>query len=122
GMPSQGVDSTPGPADVAKNQLQHRGRPDGLSSRRMLGPAYGIYDGPGFFHIAALANRRKHLCGLYELVLRHAGNPRDHLGRVSRILLLEQLEHTTRVLQRKIVSDIRRKSRRWRWRRCGSSR
>ena len=66
---------------------------------------------------------------LQELILGDAGDALDHLRRVARVLLREQLEYASRMLQRQVVRDVGRQDRgrgpddgsRWP-RRCRSSR
>ena len=60
----------------------------------------------GLLHVAVLADGGEEVGRLEELVLRNAGDALDHLRRVARVLLLQQLEDAARMLQRQIVGDV----------------
>ena len=111
-MAAQRIHAAARSSDVAQQKLHHGGRANDLRSEGMLRPAHRVDDGRDFLHVAVFADRSKQVGGLQELVLGDAGNPLDHFRRVARILLLHQLEDAARMLQREVVSDIRRKS--WR--------
>ena len=102
---AKGVDAATGPADVAEQQLQHRRGLDDLRAGGVLGPADGVDNRRRLLHVAVLADRREQIGGFQELIL---GDPRDaldHLRRVARIVLLEELEDGAWVLQRRVERD-----------------
>ena len=53
----------------------------------------------GLLHVAVFADGGEQVGGLEELILRNAGDALHHLRRIARILLLQQLEHTARMLR-----------------------
>src|SRR5260370_16885007 len=75
----------------------------------MLRPADGVNNRRRLFHVSILANGREKVGSAKKLVPRYAGNPLDHLRRVTRILLFQQLEHAARILERQVVCDLGRK-------------
>src|SRR5260370_20948120 len=79
----------------------------------MLRPADGVNNRRRLLHVSILANGREKVGSAKKLVPGYAGNPLDHLRRVTRILLFQQLEHAARILERQVVRDIGRK-RGWR--------
>ena len=85
--------------------------------KRVLRPADRVDDRGGLLHVAVLADGGEEVGGLEELILRDPGDALDHLRRVARILLLQQLEDATRMLQRQVVHDVRAAWRRLRSRR-----
>src|SRR5271156_2462375 len=78
----------------------------------MLRPADGVDDRRDSLHVAVFADRRKQIDSLQVLFLGDAGNTLDGFWRVTRILLLHQLEDAARMLQRQIIRDVWRQSRR----------
>src|SRR5260370_28411617 len=112
-MAAQRVPSAARSSDVPQQQLDHRCRTDDLASERMLRPADRVDNRRNFLHVPVLADGCKHVGGLQELVPRDARDPLDGFRRVTRILLFQQLEHTARMLEGQVVSDIGRK-REWR--------
>src|ERR1700757_3099485 len=93
-------------------------------------PSDGVDDGAGLLHVAVFANRSVEVGGLEELLLGNTGNALDHLRRVARVLLLQELEYAVRVLQCGVEVDGSRQRRKGRrlpglggWRRgCFSAR
>ena len=57
-MAAQRVHAAAGTADVAEQQLQHRGRADDLRAGAVLRPADGVDDRGDLLHVAVLADRR----------------------------------------------------------------
>src|SRR6266849_7908902 len=105
-MASQSVDAASGAPHVAKQKLQHRRSADDLRAKGVLRPAHGVDDRSDLLHVAVLADGGKQVGGLQELILRDAGDALDHFRRVARVLLLEELENTARMLEREVVRDI----------------
>ena len=101
GVAAQSVDAAAGAADVAQQQLQHRGGADDLRAEAVLRPADGVDDGRDLLHVAVLADGREQVGGLQELILRNAGDALDHFRRVARILLLQQLIDAARMFERR---------------------
>src|SRR2546425_483205 len=116
-MAAKSIHSTACTSDVSKKQLEHSRRANHLSAESVLSPPDGIDDRADSFHVAVFADRCKQICYLEELIRRYAGNLRDHIRGVSRVLLLEQLENGARMLKRKIVGGVWRKH----WRRLGAA-
>ena len=98
---AQRVDAAARSPDVAEQQLQHRRRANDLRAERVLRPADGVDDRRRLLHVAVFADGREQIGGFEELILRNAGDPLDHLRRVARVLLLQQLKDRARVLQAK---------------------
>src|SRR6185436_12730081 len=86
---------------------------DHLRTGSVLRPSDGIDDRGYLRHIAVFTNRGKQICYLQELLCRYAGNLRNHLGGVPRIVFLKHLKNAARVLKRKIVGGVWRQH--WRW-------
>src|SRR5712692_3549935 len=105
-MASQSVDAASGAPHVAEHQLQYGRGADDLCSESVLRPAHGVDDRGDLFHVAVFPNGREELSRLQELLPRDAGDALDHFRRVARVLLLEELENTARMLEREVVSDI----------------
>ena len=83
----------------------------------VLGPADRVDDCGGLLHVAVFADGGEEVGGFEELVLRDSGDALDHLGRVARVLLLEELIDGARMLQSQVISDV------WRYgggRRCAA--
>src|SRR5579862_4076142 len=113
-MPSQRVHAATGATNITHQQLHHCRRADDLRTEAVLRPADGIDDGANFLQIAVFANGSELVPRLQQLVLRNSSDARDHLRRVPRVLLPEQLIDAAWMLQSEIVSNFRRK-RRWRY-------
>src|SRR6267378_6668342 len=64
-----------------------------------MGPTDGVDDGAGLLHVAVFANRSVEVGGLEELLLGNAGDALDHLRRVARVLLLQELEYAVGILE-----------------------
>ena len=100
GVAAQGQDAAAGPADVAQQELQDRGRADHLHAGRVLRPADRVADGrrcgPG--------PRRwpERLGDLQERLARRAADLLDHLRRVAGVVPAEDLEDAARVLQGRV--------------------
>src|SRR5580658_766970 len=112
-MAAQGVHAAACSADVSEQKLNHRGGADDLRSESMLRPADGVDDRRNFLRVPVLADGSEHVNGLQILIFRNAGNALDHFRRVSRILLLQQLEDAAWMLQRHVVGHIGRQQYRW---------
>src|SRR5882757_2000397 len=74
----------------------------------MLRPADCIDDGRGLFHVAVFPDGREKFGGFQKLVLRNSGDSLHHLRCVARILLLQKLIDRPGVLERDIMSHVRR--------------
>ncbi|ABA52345.1 hypothetical protein BURPS1710b_A0731 [Burkholderia pseudomallei 1710b] len=96
-VPAQRVHPAARDADVAEQQLHHRARADHLRADRVVRPAERVQHRAG---AAGHGRRREHLAYLQELVLRRAADLLDHLRRVARVVLLEQVVHAARVRER----------------------
>ena len=70
----------------------------------MVRQADGIHDRHDLVRLAHLADD---LRDLHELVDRDAGNARDHLGCVPRVVVPQELEHRTRVPEGHIALGLR---------------
>ena len=81
-------------------------RADDLSAERVLRPADRIDDGGDFFRVAVVADGSEQIGGLQELVFRNAGDALHHLGRVARILTLQELVDAAGVFERGVESDV----------------
>ena len=112
GVSAQGIHAAAGASHVAHQQLQHRRGADDLRAEAVLRPADGVDDGRHLLHVSILADGGEHVGSLQELVFGNAGDALDHLRRVARVLLLQQLIDAARMLQRQIVGDVRRQRRR----------
>ncbi len=109
-VPAQSVHATTGAAHISHQQLQHGCSADDLRAESVLGPSDGIDDGCDSLHVAVFSDRREKIDGFQILLFRNASDALDDFRRVTRKLLFEQLEHAARMLERQIVSDIRRQS------------
>src|ERR1700730_16041742 len=83
----------------------------------MLRPAHRVDDGRDFLHVAVFADGSKHVDGFEILIFGNAGDPLNGFRRVSRILLLQQLENAPWMLQGEVIGYICRQSGTW----CRSS-
>ncbi len=106
-MTAQGVNPASRAPNVAQQQLQHGRRADDLRAKTVLRPAHRVHDGGDLLHVAIFADRSICIGSLQELIFRNARNSLDHLWRVARILLLQQLKDASRMLQCQIISDVR---------------
>ena len=118
-MPAQRIDAAAGASHVAQQQLRHGRGADDLRTVGMLRPADRINNGADLFHVSIFANGGVHVIGLGQLVLRDSRDARNHLRRITREMLLHQLEDATRMFQRKVVSGVGRQRRRRRGSRSG---
>ena len=112
GMAPQSVHATARASHVAEQQLHHRGGADNLRAVAMLRPADGINDRGSLLHVSVLADGGEQVSCLQELIPGDASDPFDHLRGVARVLLLQQLKDTARVLKSEVVGDIRWQRRR----------
>src|SRR5882724_6367785 len=64
-----------------------------------MGPTDGVDKGAGLLHVAVFANRSVEVGGIEELLLGNAGDALDHLRRVARVLLLQELEYAVGILE-----------------------
>src|ERR1043165_978222 len=110
-MTSQRIDAPTGPTHIAEQELKHRSGADYLSAIGMLRPTNSVDDCRRLFHVAVLADGGEEIGSLDELILRNSGDAFHHLRGVARILLFQKLEDRTRMLQRKVICDVRRKHR-----------
>ena len=96
-VPAHRHDPAARPAHVAEQQLEDRGRADHLHAGVVLGPAERVAE-----HRRLLAARVLHQQAgdLQELLLGHAADARDHLGRVARVVAHQLPEDGARVLER----------------------
>ncbi len=95
-VPAQGEDAAAGPADVAEQGLQDRGRPDDLHAGRVVGPADGVAERARALAAGVLGEGLRHA---QEVLLRHAAHLGDELRCVAGEVALEDLEHAARVLE-----------------------
>ena len=77
----------------------------------MLRPSHRVQDGRHLLHVAVFTDGGEQVSGFEELVFGNARDALDHLRRVTRVLLLQQLEDAAWVLQRQVVSDLLRHER-----------
>ena len=101
GMPAQRVHATTGHADVAQQQLHHGAGTHVLCADRVLRPAQRVQDG---HRLVLDGGGRDHVPDLADAVGRRAADALDHLHRVARVVLLEQVVDATRVLQRRVAA------------------
>src|SRR4029077_18553623 len=80
----------------------------------MLCPTHRVDDGADFLHVAIFADRGKQIDRLQVLILGDTGDPLYDFWGVARILLLQQLEDTPRMLKGQVVSDFGGQGGRWR--------
>ena len=99
GVAAQRQDAAAGPADVAEQHLQHAGGADDLHAHRVLRPADRVDDGGGPFSIGVRDQRLGDLC---ECLFGAAADALDHLGRVARVVPLQDLEDGIGILERGI--------------------
>src|SRR5512146_3598655 len=98
-MATQGEYPASRSADVTQQHLENCGRTDDLRSLRMLCPTDGVAACS-----SSLATRSAGEClrGLQKEFLRNTTVLFDHVGRVTREVPLQNLEHATRMLKRRI--------------------
>src|SRR6185369_357430 len=112
-MAAQRIHTAASSSNIAEHQLQDRCGAYDLRTESVLRPADRVNDRCRFLRIAVLANRSEQVSGFKKLIFRDAGDALDHFRCVARILLLQKLEDRPRMLQRKIVGNVRRQH--WRW-------
>src|SRR2546427_8168572 len=106
-MAAESIHAASGTAHVAEQQLKDCRCADDLRPESMLRPAHRVDDRGGLLHVPVLADGGVQVGCLQELGLRYAGDALDHLGRVARKLLSQQLEDASRMLESEVVGDIR---------------
>ena len=94
-----------GSAHVAEQELQQRAGTDELPAGRVMGESDGVHDGHDLVGLAHLADD---LRDLRELIDRDAGDARDHLRCVARVVLGHELEDRARVLEGHVALGPRR--------------
>src|SRR6185312_15625226 len=94
---AQRHDPAAGPPDVAEQELNDRGGADVLHADRVLRPTDGVAEGAGAIAPRVVAQR---LGDAQKQVAWAAGDALDQLRRVARVVALEDLEDTARMLQR----------------------
>src|ERR1700674_5951787 len=102
-MATQCQDASARATHIPQQQLQDRGAPDHLHATRVLRPTECVTNGTGFVGPRCFAEGSG---GMKESVLGKAAVLFDHLGRVTRKMLAQQLENTTRMLQRAVLLII----------------
>ena len=102
-MPAQRVHAAAGHTDIAEQELHHRTGADHLRTDRMLRPAERVHDG---HRAIRRRSRGDHVPDLQHLVLRRAADAFDHLRRVARVVLLEQVVDAARIGQGRISLDV----------------
>src|SRR5687767_11202161 len=98
-MASQRIDAATRAPDVSQQQLYDRSRSYDLSARGMLCPSNCVNDCAGLLHVTILTNGCEHIRSLNKLIFRDARDAFYHLGRVARVLSLEQLKHAALMLE-----------------------
>ncbi len=96
GFTAQGVDTAARNTDVAQQQLNDTGGTNVLHADRMLGPTQSIHDGSG---LVLFTGGREVLVDLQQICGGHAGCGGNRINVVARVVLLEQLEHATGILE-----------------------
>src|SRR5262245_49854725 len=108
-MPAQGEDAAAWTADISQQELEDRGGADGLYACGVLRPAHCVTNHSGAVPAAGAHKRSGHF---ENRLSGRAADTLDHLGRVPRVVALEDLEHTARVPQRQVgyawMREIRR--------------
>ena len=96
GFAAQGVDPAPGNAHVAQQKLHNGHGPDVLHPNRMLGPAQGVHDGPGFIRLTGggkglVDPLDVRLCAPHGFGRRFQG--------IAGIMAFQQVQHATGVFE-----------------------
>src|SRR6185312_9561438 len=92
-------------SNIAEQQLQDRRRANDLHTRGVLRPAHGVTDSACLVRSGSC---RKRLGDFQEDMLRHATLLFDQFRRVAREVLLQDLENTARMQQRRVrLVDVR---------------
>ena len=105
GVAALGVHAAARPPHVAQQELEDRGRADELAAGRVMREPDRVDDGHHLVGPAALADD---LGDLEELLGRDAGDRGDHLRRVARVVLAQELEDRARVLELHVALGQRR--------------
>ncbi len=95
-MAAQRVHAAAGHAHVAEQELDHGRGADVLRAHRVLGPAQGVQAGQGAVRRGGGGDDLAHL---EEGILGRAADVAHRFRRVAGIVLLEQLQHATGVVQ-----------------------
>ena len=99
-VPAQGHDSAARATHIAQQELEDRGGADELCAEAVLGPADRVGEARGPFPARVLGHRFKQVvevCGFDSAVLL------DHLRRVARVVVAQDLEDRLRVLQARVL-------------------
>src|SRR5947209_9808667 len=99
-MAAQGHDAATGTAHVAQQQLQNAGRPNDLRAVALLRPADRVANRGRALAAGVL---RQDLRNLEKLLSRRAADALHHFRRVAGEMPLDDLEDTSRMLQRFIA-------------------
>src|SRR5919204_3611498 len=99
-MTAQGDDAAARPSDVPEELLDDRGGADVLDADRVLRPADGVAEGARPIASRVVADR---LAVVEELLDRATARLRDELRCVARVVLLQELEDASRVLERLVL-------------------
>src|ERR1700739_531415 len=102
-MSAQSEDASSRPADVAEKQLQDRSRANDLWAFRLLCPTERVANGPGLLQTGC---RAKRLRNFQETLPGNPAKPFNQLGRVSRIMPLQNLVYTSWMAERGVALAI----------------
>ncbi len=97
-------DHASGAADVPEQLLQNSGSPNNLRSSRVLRPSDSIDDRRRPLAAAVAAQQFSDTFDIFGLA---AAYVRNHLRRVARIVLAEQVQHAVRIAERGILQRTR---------------
>ena len=100
GVATLGIHATARAPHVAQEKLQHRARPDELPARGVVCEAHRVHDR---HHLVRLAHLADQVRDLVEIVDRDAGDARNDIGRVARVMLLHQLKDRSRILEGQVA-------------------
>src|SRR5262249_54834280 len=100
GVSAQGENSTPRTADVAEKQLNDGSGTNVLHADRMLRPTDGVTKRRSAFASRVGAQQFRHAM---KEPSRHAAHRLDDLRRISREMPFQDLQHTARMLKRRIA-------------------
>jgi len=102
GLAAHGRDAAAGDAHVSQQKLDHAHGPDHLGAHGVLCPAHGVQLDA---RLVRLARGCVELVDLDQLVLGRAGDFRNDLGRVARVLLFQELIDAVGILKGRILQD-----------------
>src|SRR5204863_236038 len=100
---AEGHDPAAWPADVAEEELDQARGADELHAGGVLGPAHGVHEGA---RLVAAGVRDERIGDLDEQLLRGAADLLHQLGRVARVVALEDLEHGARVVEGLVLKRL----------------